>query len=157
MTDPDSHRGADERNAALRAQVDEMLTQLRSRTEGLRQARATTAAVTGSAASGDGRVVATVDLSGGLSELRLAPDAFERTAPHQLAAAITEVVRSATERARAQLAAALEPVLRDGADRMDLLELVYPDRTDSTPSIRSVADGSSDGYDGPARSYLREA
>lgn len=149
MTDPDSRRAVlEEQRAAMRAQVDRMLTELRSRTEELRDAQAAVAGVTGSAASGDRRVSATVDSGGLLAELRLAGDVFDRSTPDQLAAVITDVVRRATQDVRAQVAAIFEPVTRAGPDRVDLRDLVDLDAVDDHPAGDEV---------GPPPSYLREA
>nr|WP_157527559.1 YbaB/EbfC family nucleoid-associated protein [Kibdelosporangium sp. MJ126-NF4]CEL15158.1 hypothetical protein [Kibdelosporangium sp. MJ126-NF4]CTQ93246.1 hypothetical protein [Kibdelosporangium sp. MJ126-NF4] len=133
MSEPDfdSERLA-ERNAELRRQVDHMMDEVRRRTEGLKEAQARMAALTGEARSDDGVVRATVDMTGQLTELTLSSRAFEHGTPEALAAEITRVIRRA--------AASVRTEVRREASRFtpddDLIDL--PDLVPGAPSLRDL-------------------
>ncbi|ALG13900.1 hypothetical protein AOZ06_49805 [Kibdelosporangium phytohabitans] len=133
MSEPDfdAERLA-ERNAELRRQVDHMTDEVRRRTEGLKQAQARMAALTGAARSGDGVVQAKVDMTGQLTELTLGEEAFQRGTPQALAAEITRVIREATAGVRTEVR---REVSRFTPDE-DLVDL--PDLVPGAPSLRDL-------------------
>lgn len=135
MSEPefDAERLA-ERNAELRRQVDHMEDEVRRRTEDLRQAQARMAALTGEARSDDGLVRARVDMTGQLTELTLAPDAFGHGTPAELAAEITRVVRAAASDVRAEVRRETSRFTPgDDGDSADL-----PDLVAGAPSLRDL-------------------
>ncbi len=122
MTDPVSRRAEfEQRNTAMREQVEQMLSDLQRRTEGLREAQAAAAEVTGEATSSDGRVRANVDADGVLGVLWLAPSVFDRPTPETLARPITDVVRQATADARARVAETIAVFTEGSVDLPDLV------------------------------------
>lgn len=154
MTDPVSRRAElERRNAAMREQVEQMLSDLQRRTEGLREAQAATAEVTGEATSTDGRVRASVDADGMLGDLRLAPSAFDRTTPEALARTIGEVVQQATADARARVAETLAPFTEAGVDLPDLVPGAPSLRTPVPPQPSRRRDDDV----GPPTTYLQGA
>lgn len=155
MTDPVSRRAElERRNAAMREQVEQMLSDLQRRTEGLREAHAAAAEVTGQATAPDGRVRASVDADGVLGDLRLAPSAFDRTTPEALARTIAEVVRQATADAQARVAETLAHFTEAGVDLPDLVPGAPSLRTPVPPQpSRSRRDDDV----GPPTTYLQEA
>ncbi|ONI73314.1 hypothetical protein ALI144C_46250 [Actinosynnema sp. ALI-1.44] len=136
MSEPDfdSERLA-ERNAELRRQVDHMTGEVRRRTEGLKQAQARMAALTGEARSDDGVVQAKVDMTGQLTELTLSSHAFERGTPADLAAEITRVIRAATTDVRTEVRREASRFTPDD----DLIDL--PDLVPGAPSLRDLFKG----------------
>ncbi|MER7015663.1 YbaB/EbfC family nucleoid-associated protein [Saccharopolyspora sp. NPDC000359] len=98
------------RNAALRDQIDTMLSDLRRRTAGIQEKQEAAARQTVEIASDDGMVTVRVDATGTLQELALSPKAFERTTPEKLARSITSVVREASGTAQRQLQSEFAPL-----------------------------------------------
>ncbi len=103
---------------------------LKQRTDGLRDAQAAIAAMSGVASSPDGNVVVTVDATGVLDKLELGPRAFERVTPEQLAQTITQVTRRAAMNVREQVNAEMAPLTSDEG-MVDL-----PDIVPGAPSLR---------------------
>ncbi|MGP4016297.1 YbaB/EbfC family nucleoid-associated protein [Saccharopolyspora sp. 5N708] len=91
------------RNAALRNQIDDMLSDLRRRTAEIQEKQAEAARQTYEVASEDGTVTVRVDATGTVQEVALSPKAFERSTPEKLAASITSVIREASGTAQRTL------------------------------------------------------
>ncbi|WP_367135028.1 YbaB/EbfC family nucleoid-associated protein [Saccharothrix sp. HUAS TT1] len=131
MTDPTGRRAELEaRNAAMREQVDSLLTELRKKTDDLRETQAQAMAITATAVSRDGSVRATVDSAGALTSLEFSVNAFERTTPDKLARLVTETVQQAVAKARTELNEVLAPAQQGPS--IDLSELL--------PGVPSLAD-----------------
>ncbi|MEV4317627.1 YbaB/EbfC family nucleoid-associated protein [Actinocrispum sp. NPDC049592] len=120
------------RNAAMRSQVDDMMADLRRRTEELKEAQERMAQLTGEASSADGIVTAQVDRTGLLTSLTLSSRAFDRGTPEQLAAEITRVVRKAAASVRVEVTREVQ-ALTPGEDMVDL-----PDLVPGAPSLREL-------------------
>jgi DNA-binding protein YbaB len=105
----------------MRNQVDDLLAQFARQTEQLRDAQQAAAALTVELTSPDGLVRLTIDAAGTLSDLRIAPTAFERTKPDALARTITDLVQRGTSQVKQQAAELMRP-LTEGLP--DLSELV---------------------------------
>jgi len=99
-----------------RTRADELVAGYRRSREQLAAVQAALAAVTATAASSDGSVTATVGPQGRLAELTLAPDAYGRHRPRELAEMIVEVTARAAATAAARAQDILAPVLPAGAD-----------------------------------------
>ena len=69
------------RNEGLRSQIDNMMSDLRRRTDELQERQAEVAGTVHEVTSEDRMVTARVDATGTLQELTLSPKAFERTSP----------------------------------------------------------------------------
>ncbi|RKT82896.1 Conserved DNA-binding protein YbaB [Saccharopolyspora antimicrobica] len=107
------------RNAALRDQIDTMLSDLRRRTAGIQEKQDAAARQTFEVASDDGMVTVRVDATGTVQELALSSKAFERTTPEKLARSITSVIREASGTAQRQLQSEFAPL----ADTSDVPEI----------------------------------
>lgn len=103
--DPARRQQLENGNAALRGQIDTMLSDLRRRTREMQDRQAETAQKTYEVTSEDGMVTAKVDATGTLQHLELSPKAFERSAPDRLARTITSVIREASGSAQQSLQA----------------------------------------------------
>ncbi|MGO1054005.1 YbaB/EbfC family nucleoid-associated protein [Crossiella sp. CA198] len=121
------------RNAQLRDRVDDMMRDLREKTDNLREAQARMAAVVGEASSPDGVVTATVGANGVLNKLTLSARAFERVTPESLARTITGVVREAAARAQEQIQEELAPLATEDEPMIDL-----PDLLPGAPSLADL-------------------
>lgn len=128
--DFDAERMA-ERNAELRRQVDQMMEEVRRRTDDLKEAQARMSALTGEAESNDGVIRARVDMTGNLTELSLTSRAYERT-PEQLALEITRVIRKAAAGVRTEVQREASQFTPD-EDMIDL-----PDLVPGAPSLRDL-------------------
>ncbi|WNV90766.1 YbaB/EbfC family nucleoid-associated protein [Umezawaea sp. Da 62-37] len=131
MTDPSGRRAELEaRNAAMREQVDSLMSELHRKTAEMREAQAKAMAITASATSRDGSVTARVDSSGALTSLEFSPNAFERSTPDKLARVATETVVEAIAKSRTEL----NEVLTDAqqGSSIDLSEML--------PGVPSLAD-----------------
>ncbi|MET1075133.1 MAG: YbaB/EbfC family nucleoid-associated protein [Umezawaea sp.] len=131
MTDPSGRRAELEaRNAAMREQVDSLMSELHRKTAEMREAQAKAMAITASATSQDGSVTARVDSSGALTSLEFSPNAFERSTPDKLARVATETVIAAIAKSRTEL----NEVLTDAqqGSSIDLSEML--------PGVPSLAD-----------------
>lgn len=123
VTTPEDDRGRLEaRNAAMRNQVDELLEQFKRQTDQLRDAQQAAAALTAELTSPDGLVRVTIDAAGTLSELRIAPTAFERTKPDALSRTITDLVQRGTVQVKQQAADLMRPLTEGLPDLSDLVE-----------------------------------
>ncbi|GLY52220.1 YbaB/EbfC family nucleoid-associated protein [Lentzea sp. NBRC 102530] len=120
------------RNAELRGTLDNLMRELKDRTDGLRDAQAAIAAMSGVASSPDGNVVVTVDSTGVLDVLELGPRAFERVTPEQLAQTITQVTRRAAMNVREQVTARMAPLTSEEG----VIDL--PDVVPGAPSIKDI-------------------
>ena len=120
------------RNAELRGTLDNLMRELKDRTDGLRDAQAAIAAMSGVASSPDGNVVVTVDSTGVLDKLELGPRAFERVTPEQLAQTVTQVARRAAQNVREQVNAHMAPLTSEEGT-VDL-----PDIVPGAPSIKDI-------------------
>jgi DNA-binding protein YbaB len=120
------------RNAELRGTLDNLMRELKQRTDGLRDAQAAIAAMTGVASSSDGNVVVTVDSTGVLDRLELGPRAFERVTPEQLAQTITQVARRAAANVREQVNAQMAPLTSEEG----VVDL--PDIVPGAPSLKDI-------------------
>lgn len=109
-------RELESRNAGLRGQIDSMLSDLRRRTAELGEKRAEAAQRTTEVTSEDGMVTVEVDAAGTLTELTLAPKAFERSTPDRLARTITTVIREASGTAQRGLQETFAPLAEGGPD-----------------------------------------
>ncbi|MCI2416234.1 YbaB/EbfC family nucleoid-associated protein [Saccharopolyspora sp. K220] len=98
------------RNAALRDQIDSMLSDLRRRTAEIQQKQAEAAQQTYEVASDDGMVTVRVDATGTVQDLQLSSKAFERTTPDKLARTITSVLREAAGTAQRTLQSEFAPM-----------------------------------------------
>jgi DNA-binding protein YbaB len=131
VTDPSGRRAELEaRNAAMREQVDSLMSELHRKTAELRETQAKAMAITATAVSKDGRVKASVDSSGALTSLEFSPNAFERTTPDKLARVATETVIAAIAKSRTELNEVLAPA-QEGPS-IDLSEML--------PGVPSLAD-----------------
>ncbi len=120
------------RNAELRGTLDNLMRELKQRTDGLRDAQAAIAAMSGVASSPDGNVVVTVDSTGVLDKLELGPRAFERVTPEQLAQTITQVARKAALNVREQVNAQMAPLTSEEG-MVDLSDIVP-----GAPSLKDI-------------------
>lgn len=135
MTTPGDERARlAARGAALRTKVDELLTDFDDRTARLRAAQQAAAALTATVAAPDDRVRVSVDATGMLTDLHLAPSAFDATTPEKLARTIADLVRRATIQVRGQAADLLRPVTEGLPDLSDLAEGA-PSLADALPKI----------------------
>ncbi|WP_020672283.1 YbaB/EbfC family nucleoid-associated protein [Amycolatopsis nigrescens] len=103
----------DDRSARLAARSEALREKTTRRRQALEWAEQRTAAVRGSAASGDGLVRATVDSTGLLTGLELAAG-VRAAKPAELARVITVVVRRAAAHARGQVAQTYEGLRNEG-------------------------------------------
>jgi DNA-binding protein YbaB len=120
------------RNAELRGTLDTLMRELKQRTDGLRDAQAAIAAMSGVASSPDGNVVVTVDSTGVLDKLELGPRAFDRVTPEQLAQTITQVARKAAMNVREQVNAQMAPLTSEEG----VVDL--PDIVPGAPSLKDI-------------------
>ena len=120
------------RNAELRGTLDNLMRELKDRTDGLRDAQAAIAAMSGVASSPDGTVVVTVDSTGVLDKLELGPRAFDRVTPEQLAQTITQVTRRAAQDVRERVNAHMAPLTSEEG----VIDL--PDIVPGAPSIKDI-------------------
>ena len=97
------------RNAALRNQIDDMLADLRERTNAIEEKQDEAAQRSFEVSSDDGMITVRVDATGTVQEVRLSDKAFQRTTPDKLAAAITSVVLEASGTAQRQLQSTFAP------------------------------------------------
>jgi DNA-binding protein YbaB len=120
------------RSAELRGTLDNLMRELKNRTDGLRDAQAEIAAMSGVASSPDGNDVVTVDSTGVLDRLDLGPRAFDRVTPDQLAQTITQVTRRAAQDVRERVNAHMAPLTSEDG----VLDL--PDVVPGAPSLKDI-------------------
>jgi len=131
VTDPGGRRAELEaRNAAMREQVDSLMSELHRKTAEVREAQAKAMAITATAISQDGSVKASVDSAGALTSLEFSPNAFERTTPDKLARVATETVIAAIAKSRTELNEVLSEAQQGPS--IDLSEML--------PGVPSLAD-----------------
>ncbi len=123
-----SRQEKENRNAALRGRIDDMLSDLRRRTGDLRDKQAEAARRSHEVTSEDGVVTARVDATGTLQELTLADKAFDRVSPERLARTITSVVREASGGAQQTLRTEFEALAQ------------APDPADIAPGFSGMSD-----------------
>ncbi len=106
----------------MKNQVDELLEQFNRQTEQLHEAQAAAAQATATLTSPDGLVTVTVDAAGVLSQLRFAPNTFERSNPESLARTVQDLVRRGTLQVKQQVAELMRPLTEDLPDLSDFIE-----------------------------------
>lgn len=121
MTRSDQPEQLRARNDAMRDQVNGMLADLQRRTATLKEAQQRAAGVSGTATSRDGAVTVSVNAAGVVTDVRLAPNTFDRTTPEKLARTITELARGAAGDARAQTESIFAPLQEGVPDLPDIL------------------------------------
>lgn len=139
MTDPGGRKAELEaRNAAMREQVDSLMSELHRKTAEMQDVQARAMAITATAVSPDGTVKASVDSSGTLTSLEFAPTAFDRSSPEKLARLATETVLQAVAKARTELNEVLAPA-QEGPS-IDLSEMLpgLPSLKDLIPKVPPV-------------------
>ncbi|WP_433871746.1 YbaB/EbfC family nucleoid-associated protein [Saccharopolyspora sp. CA-218241] len=97
------------RNAALRNQIDGMLSDLRQQTAEIGRKQAEAAQRTYEVTSEDGLVTVRVDATGTVQQVALSSKAFARSTPERLSQTITGVVREASGTAQRALQDELAP------------------------------------------------
>jgi DNA-binding protein YbaB len=123
VTNPGGRRAELEaRNAAMREQVDSLMSELHKKTAEMQELQARAQAITATAVSKDGTVKASVDSGGTLTSLEFAPNTFERTTPDKLARLATETVLRAVAQARTELNEVLAPAQQGPS--IDLSEIL---------------------------------
>lgn len=110
------------RNAAMKDQVDTLLENFERQTAQLRDAQSAAAQTTAQVSSPDGLVRATIDAGGNLAKLEIAPNAFDRTTPAQLANTVQTVVRQGTLQVKQKIADLMAPITEGLPDLADLVE-----------------------------------
>lgn len=110
------------RNAAMKDQVDTLLENFERQTAQLRDAQSAAAQTTAQVSSPDGLVRATIDAGGNLAKLEIAPTAFERTTPAQLANTVQTAVRQGTLQVKQKIADLMAPITEGLPDLADLVE-----------------------------------
>jgi len=110
------------RNAAMKNQLDDMLEQLDEQTKQFKDMQTEIAQISVTVKSADGLVGAKIDASGTLTDLRIAPSAFTRTTPENLARSVREAVRKGTIEVKQRVAELTAPLAKDMPDLSDLFE-----------------------------------
>ncbi|WP_091389410.1 YbaB/EbfC family nucleoid-associated protein [Amycolatopsis pretoriensis] len=106
----------------MKDQVDTLLENFERQTAQLRDAQSAAAQTTAQVSSPDGLVRATIDAGGNLAKLEIAPTAFERTTPAQLANTVQTVVRQGTLQVKQKIADLMAPITEGLPDLADLVE-----------------------------------
>lgn len=123
MTDPADRRAQLEaRNAAMRENVAQLMTDLHRRTADLAEAQAKANAVTGKATSDDGLVRVEVNPAGVLTNIEFSQVTFERLTPERLARVVLQTTQAAARQAREQVDGVLAPLQENSADLSNLFE-----------------------------------
>lgn len=120
MNPQDRRAQLQDRNAAMRQQVNSLLDGLNRQTAALKSAQAQAGEVTGRATSADGLVTVTVNAAGIVTDVRFATSAFDRSTPDKLARSVVAVTQQAAADAKQRVDAALAPVRGDLPDLPDL-------------------------------------
>lgn len=105
-----------------RAEVEELLADYRRSREQLAGVQQELAAISEVARSEDGTVEVTVGAQGGLRDLLISENAYQRHRPAQLSALIVRLTAAASASAAARAAETLEPVLPAGTDPAGILD-----------------------------------
>ncbi|MFJ7211127.1 YbaB/EbfC family nucleoid-associated protein [Amycolatopsis sp. NPDC098790] len=106
----------------MKDQVDTLLENFERQTAQLRDAQSAAAQTTAQVSSPDGLVRATIDAGGNLAKLEIAPNAFDRTTPAQLATTVQTVVRQGTLQVKQKIADLMAPITEGLPDLADLVE-----------------------------------
>lgn len=125
------------RNAAMRQQVNSLLAGLNRQSAALQKAQVQAAEVTGSATSADGLVTVTVNAVGIVTDVQLAPSAFDRSTPDKLARSVVTVTQQAANAAQRQVEDALAPARGELPDLSDVVPGA-PSLKDLLPSMSST-------------------
>ena len=121
--------------------VNGLVAFLQEHPERLREIQQDAASLTGELTSPDGLVTVRVDAAGQLSDVQVAPDAFTRTAPDQLAQTVVDTARKAGQ----------DVLVR----RVELTKSLGKETTGwsaASPTRPHPADGRNAGFPGPAGS-----
>ncbi|WP_431963882.1 YbaB/EbfC family nucleoid-associated protein [Nocardia sp. bgisy134] len=130
----DSERAAQlARNEALRGEVDDLLEIFERQRRELAETQARLAATTVTAWSSDNLVRVTSNSAGVPVEVHLEPDAFKRSTPQKLGAAMTEATQVAARLASEEAQRAFGAFEQVGHDIPDL-----PDLVPGAPSIKNL-------------------
>src|SRR5947209_19173886 len=122
VTNPGDDRAQLEaRNAAMRDKVDDLLDTYRKQTARLQEAQQARSALSARLTSPDGLVEVTVDASGMLTGLKIAPSAFERTRPEALSRTILDLTRRGVTQIRQQANELMKPLTEGLPDLSDLV------------------------------------
>jgi DNA-binding protein YbaB len=156
MNPQDRRAQLEARNAAMRQQVNSLLTGLDRQTAALHSAQAQVAEVTSQATSADGLVTVTVNAAGIVTDVQFTPSAFDRSTPDKLARSVVAVTQQAAADAHQQVEAVLAPVRGDLPDLPD----VFPAAPSlqhllSPPVARRPPKTQDDDQDFSTRSVLR--
>ena len=123
MTDHADRRAQLEaRNAAMRENVAQLMTDLQRRTAALAEAQARANTVTGRAISEDGLVRAEVNPAGVLTNLEFSQAAFERYTPERLSRVVLQTSQAAARSAREEVDEVLAPLQENTPDLSNLFE-----------------------------------
>lgn len=147
------------RNAAMREQVNSLLAGLNRQSAALQKAQVQAAEVTGRATSADGLVTVTVNAVGIVTDVQLAPSAFDRSTPDKLACSVVTVTQQAANAAQRQVEDALAPARGELPDLPDVVSGA-PSLKDLLPAMssanrRSQQSPEDDDEDFSTRSVLR--
>ncbi|MBP2335343.1 hypothetical protein JOF41_001521 [Saccharothrix coeruleofusca] len=123
MTDSDTFAA---RAAELRSRTEDLSTRIARQSKALEAAGGQAAAVSATAVSPENSVRVTVDATGLLTELVIAPEVMTRTSAAELARRITETTRAAAIQARERVRALYAGLVDEGVIRTvpDLLPRV---------------------------------
>ncbi|WP_431957702.1 YbaB/EbfC family nucleoid-associated protein [Nocardia lijiangensis] len=130
----DSERAAQlARNEALRGEVDDLLEVFEQQRRELAETQARLAATTVTAWSSDNLVRVTSNTAGVPVEVHIEPDAFKRSTPQKLGAAMTEATQAAARLATEEAQRAFGAFEQVGHAIPDL-----PDLVPGAPSIKDL-------------------
>ncbi len=138
MNSQDRRAQLQDRNAAMRQQVNSLLDGLKRQTAALKSAQEQTVEMTGRATSADGLVTVTVNAAGIVTDVRFAPSAFDRSTPDKLARSVVAATQQAAVGVKQRVDAALAPVRSEVPDLPDLFPgaLSLKDLLPSPPTQR---------------------
>jgi len=140
----------------LSADAEQLLTEYRRSREQLAAVHRALAALSVSESSQDGAITVTVGVQGTLTGLAIHDEAYRHYRPPRLADAIVRLTAAAAQRAAAQAARLIEPVLPPGADAGALLAGTADLRPEEImPPKEPDYDRMED--DGPARTWMQPA
>jgi len=106
----------------MRDKVDDLLDTFHKQTTKLAEAQQARAALSARLTSSDGLVEITVDSSGLLTGLKIAPSAFERSRPETLSRTILELTRRGATQVRQQANDLMKPLTEGLPDLSELVE-----------------------------------
>ncbi|MCP2163967.1 YbaB/EbfC family nucleoid-associated protein [Goodfellowiella coeruleoviolacea] len=148
MTQSRPH-GSD-RNAAMRATVQQLLAEYQQQMDRLGEARKRIAELSGQASSPDRVITVTVDASGVASKIEFTRDVFSEYTPVRLAETLTSVLRQAASQVRGQ-AAEIGESMRGNAPKLADLVPGAPNLPDlpTVPEVATPAAGQPAGHRSP--------